>query len=46
MSSNYVSVAHIITGSDEGIRERLCKMKNLIVNIELINENSLLKLWY
>lgn len=42
LSSNSVSVAHIIIeSSDKGIGERLYKMWSLIVNMELINQNSL-----
>lgn len=42
LSSNSVSVVHIITGSsDKGIGERLYKIWSLIVNMELINQNSL-----
>lgn len=35
-------VAHVITGADKGIGESLYKMKSLIVNMELSNQNSLI----
>ena len=41
LSSNSVSVAHIIIGSDKGIGERLYKMWSLIINMKLVNRNSL-----
>lgn len=42
MSWNSESIAYVITRSDKGIREKLYKMKTLIINMELINQNYLI----
>lgn len=42
MNSNSQWVSHVITGPGKGIGESLYKMKSLIVNMELSNQNSLI----